>query len=177
MSVSHQSVYMRYTKCYIGMWKCYRGFFETPPAPVFTLQCTPFTRKRNALLWRHNGRQGVSNHQPHDCLLSRLFRRRSKKTPKLRVTGLCAGNSPVTGEFPAQRASDAENIFIWWRHHDTETLSVLLATCEWNKPVTDGFSKRTCVMQSFDVCFAVRYNSMPTGQHGRTASGWMFYPV
>ena len=35
-------------------------------------------------------------------------RRRSEKTPKLRVTGLCAGNSPVTGEFPAQRASNAE---------------------------------------------------------------------
>ena len=36
---------------------------------------------------------------------------------KLRVTGLCAGNSPVTGEFPAQMASNAENISIWWRHH------------------------------------------------------------
>ena len=44
-------------------------------------------------------------------------RRRSKKTSKLRVTGLCAGNSPVTGEFPAQRASNAENGSIWWRHH------------------------------------------------------------
>ena len=43
----------------------------------------------------------------------------SKKTSKLRVTGLCAGNSPVTGEFPAQMASDAENVSIWWRHHDT----------------------------------------------------------
>ena len=44
-------------------------------------------------------------------------RRKSKKTSKLRVTGLCAGNSPVTGEFPAQRASNAENVSIWWRHH------------------------------------------------------------
>ena len=26
-------------------------------------------------------------------------------------------NSPVTGEFPTQRASNAENISIWWRHH------------------------------------------------------------
>ena len=34
--------------------------------------------------------------------INRLFRRRSKKTSKLRVTSLCAGNSPVTGEFPAQ---------------------------------------------------------------------------
>ena len=65
------------------------------------------------------GRDGVSNHQPHNCLLNRLFRRISKKTSKLRVTGLCAGNSPVTGEFPAQRASNAENVSIWWRHHKT----------------------------------------------------------
>ena len=41
-----------------------------------------------------------------------------KKTSKLRVTGLCAGNSPGTGEFPAQMASNAENFSIWWRHHD-----------------------------------------------------------
>ena len=46
------------------------------------------------LRWRHNARNSVSNHQPHDCLLNRIFRRRSKKISKLRVTGLCAG-SPV----------------------------------------------------------------------------------
>ena len=71
----------------------------------------------NPLLWRHNERDGVSNHQPRDCLLGRLFRRRSKYTPKLRVTGRCEGNSPVTSEFSAQRASNAENVSIWWRHH------------------------------------------------------------
>ena len=64
------------------------------------------------LQWRHNGRDGFSNHKSHDYLLNRLFRRRSKKTSKLRVTGLCAGNSPVTGEFPAQMASNAENVSI-----------------------------------------------------------------
>ena len=69
------------------------------------------------LQWRHNGHDSVSNHQLYDCLLNRLFRRRSKKTSKLRVTGLCEGNSPVTGEFPAQRASDKEKVSIWWRHH------------------------------------------------------------
>ena len=52
-----------------------------------------------ALRWRHIGRDGVSNHQPNDCLLNRLFRSRSKKTSKLRVTGLCAGNSQGSGEF------------------------------------------------------------------------------
>ena len=61
-----------------------------------------------ALQWCHNERDGVSNHQRLNCLLKRLFRRRSKKISKLRITGLCAGNSPVTGEFPTQRASNAE---------------------------------------------------------------------
>ena len=46
----------------------------------------------------HNGHNGVSNHQPHVCLLNRLFRCISKKTSTFRVTGLCAGNSSVTGE-------------------------------------------------------------------------------
>ena len=80
--------------------------------------CGQYYPKPAALRWRHNGRDNVPNHQPHDCLLNRLFRRRSKKTSKLRVTGLCAGNSPGTGEFPAQMASNAENVSIWWRHHD-----------------------------------------------------------
>ena len=61
---------------------------------------------------------GISNHQPRHCLFNRLFRHRSKKTSKLCVTGLCAGNSPVTGEFPTQMASNAENVSIWWRHHE-----------------------------------------------------------
>ena len=50
-----------------------------------------------SLRWRHNGRDSVSNHQPHDCLLNLLFRRRLKKTSKLRVTGLYAWNSPGSG--------------------------------------------------------------------------------
>ena len=46
-----------------------------------------------ALHWRHNDHDDVSNHQPHGCLLNCLFRRRSKKTSKLCITDLCAGNS------------------------------------------------------------------------------------
>ena len=68
-----------------------------------------------SLLWHDNEPDGVSNHQPHDCLLNRLFRRKPKK--QFRVTGLCEGNTPVTGEFPAQKASNAENASIWWRDH------------------------------------------------------------
>ena len=70
------------------------------------------------LQWGHDGHDGVSNHQPHHCLLNRLFGFRSKKTSKLRVTGLCVGNSPGTSEFPTQKASNAENVSIWWRHND-----------------------------------------------------------
>ena len=69
------------------------------------------------LQWHHNERDGVSNHRRFDCLLNRLFSRRPKKTSKLRVTGLCEGNSRLTGEFPTQRASNAENVSIWWRYH------------------------------------------------------------
>ena len=60
--------------------------------------------------WRHDG-----------CMIvysTVFFRRRSKKTSKLRATGLDEGNSSVTGELPAQRASNVENVPIWWRHHD-----------------------------------------------------------
>ena len=58
--------------------------------PVGASQVSAFL----TLQWRHNDHDGDSNHQPHGCLLNRLFRRRSKKTSKLRVTGLCVGNWP-----------------------------------------------------------------------------------
>ena len=53
---------------------------------------------------------------------SRLFTQpfiqaQSKKTSKLLLTGLCDVYSPVSGEFPAQRATNAEKVAIWWRHH------------------------------------------------------------
>ena len=70
------------------------------------------------LRWRHNGRECVSNQQPRHCLLNRLFGRRSKKTSKLRVTGLCAGNSPGTGEFPAQMASNSEYVSISYKYNN-----------------------------------------------------------
>ena len=69
------------------------------------------------LQWRHNGRDGVSHHQHHNCLLKLLFRHRSKKTSTLHVTGLCARNSLGTSEFPAQMVRNTENVSIWWCHH------------------------------------------------------------
>ena len=81
--------------------------------------------QERSLQWRHNEHNGVSNHQPHDCLLDCLFRHRSKQTSKLHITGLCAGNSPVTGEFLAQRANNVENVSIWWHHHVCRNLYIL----------------------------------------------------
>ena len=46
--------------------------------------------------WRHNERDGVSNHRRHDCLLKRLLVCRSKKTSKLCGTALCEWNPLMT---------------------------------------------------------------------------------
>ena len=54
--------------------------------------------QKSSLQWRHNGSDGVENHQPHDCLLNRLIRRRSKKTSNLRVTAW-----PLCREFTGDR--------------------------------------------------------------------------
>ena len=98
---------------------------------LFGIQWFPLKYIHNkiatSLQWRHN--DGVSNHQPHDCLLNRLFGRRSKKKSKLLVTSLCAGYWPVTGEFPAQIASNAEIVSIWWRHHVEIAAVVFMSQC------------------------------------------------
>ena len=83
------------------------------------------------LQWRHNERNGVSNHQ-----LNCLFRHRSMKTSKLRATGLFAGNSPVTGEFPAKRDSNAENVSIWWRYHASFDFNMTFAS-QWRHTITN----------------------------------------
>ena len=80
------------------------------------------------LQWLHNGCESVSNHQPRDCSLNRLFRRRSRKTPKLRVTGLCEWNSPGTREFPAQMASNAFDDVIMFQDDQVALKPYLTAT-------------------------------------------------
>ena len=100
-------------------------YIESGPCPLrresSAGRCISYKKNGNArtsLLWRHNERDGASNHQPHDCLLDRLFRCKSKTTSRLRVTGLCVGNLPMAGEFSTQKASNAENVSIWWRHYN-----------------------------------------------------------
>ena len=50
--------------------------------------------------------------------IQQLMQIHIKETSKSMVLALCEGSSPVTGEFPSQRASDAEKASIWWRHHE-----------------------------------------------------------
>ena len=82
-------------------------------------------------------------------------RRRSNKTSKLRVTGLCVGNSPLTGEFPAQRATNAENVSIWWRHH------VIEICLKWEKMVIIS-NIRTRHRNNFEFRWAKYYLKLCT---------------
>ena len=130
------------------------------------------SRKDKTLRWRHNDHAGVSNHQPPGCLLNRLFRRKSKKTSKLRVTGLCAGNSPGTGEFSAQMASYAENVSIWWRHHEMKIPKLVLFyvclchLCTYSHIYTGtipgsvtSFSPRASIWKIYSMKFAFFYDN------------------
>ena len=98
--------------------------------------------------WRHNECDDVSNNQCLDCLLSRLFRRRSKKTSKFRVIGLYERNSPGGDEFPAERPvtrkmfpfddvimfiREGTNIFVKFNYITLLTRLWLLTTSAWNQ--------------------------------------------
>ena len=106
-----------HTRCPIGIYTVRGVQFISSHSWQYELTWVWFIIKMSIyFIDRHNCFQtnclwcDVSNHQHLDCLLNRLFRRRSKKTSKLRVTGHHEGNPPVTGGFPSQRASNAENV-------------------------------------------------------------------
>ena len=120
------------------------------------------------LRWCHNGHDGIKNQQPHHCLLNRLFGCRSKKTSKFRVTGLCAGNSPGTGEFPAQMASNAENVSIWWRHHAVLIYVQFGPKC---KSACSPWAFQIIQMQQVWVRTESRFRHR-CGNSGRTAENW-----
>ena len=44
----------------------WRKYVSMNVTSTISTKCLP-------LQWRHNGRDGISNHQPRDCLLNRLF--------------------------------------------------------------------------------------------------------
>ena len=122
------------------MLKLFAPQYLTKGTPYFTLMGKPWgtpcetfgeelphtapalRKASSSLQWRHNERDVVWNHWRPECVLNRPLRRGPKNTSKLRATGICEGNSPVTDEFPEQRASNAENVSIPWCHHDAMTL-------------------------------------------------------
>ena len=93
---------------------------------------------KTSLQWRQNERIGVSNYHHIYCLLSRLFGRTSKKTWKLRVTGLCDGNPPVTDGFPSQRASNAE----MFPFDDVVMMTPITSIMGWHGDIPSGMWSR-----------------------------------
>ena len=70
-----------------------------------------------SLQLRHNEHQGISNHQLHGRLLNHLFKVLIKENITAMHHWPLWGNSLVISEFPTQRASNTENVSIWWHHH------------------------------------------------------------
>ena len=119
------------------------------------------------LQWRHNERDSVSDHRRLDCLLNHLFRRRSRKTSKFRVTGLCAENPLVTGEFPTQRSSNAENFDdVIMRQRRMKTFRFVY---DWQQKWSEFHTQRP-VARSFHVFFDLRLNKRLSKQ----SWGWWF---
>ena len=90
----------------------------------------------------HNMSYGVSNHQPHDCLLNCLYRRRSKKTSKLHVTGLCVEihRSPVN--FPHKGP-------VTWKIFPFDDAIMLCRSITTNNPssIVDFCARMRCLSQ------------------------------
>ena len=110
-----------------------------------------------ALQWRHNKRDGVSNHWPINSLLNCYFGSSSMKTSKLRVTGLRVGNPPVTCGFPSRTASDVENVSIWWYYHVVTRCCGQFAICSY-----------LLKLRKFDFCYRilpVNNDFKPPGVH------------
>ena len=101
--------------CWLTLW------WNLFPRVRQTITWTNVEQYHNVEQWRHNDHDGVKNHQHHGCLCNRLFRHRWKKTSKLRVTGLCVGNSPGPVNSP-HKGPVTRKMFsfddVIMRHHD-----------------------------------------------------------
>ena len=99
---------------------------------------------KSSLQWRHNERDGVTNHRPHICLLDRVFGRISKKTSKLRGTGhLC-------GEFTG------------WPVNSLHKGSVTRKMFPFDDVIIIDFDQR----HSTDYAYGSRFNTLRPTQNG-----------
>ena len=125
-----------------GLFKI-RKFANANRDIYFVIFLYKYWKVPSIIQWRNNELDGVSNHQPRDCLLNCLFRRRLKKNHQ--SWPLC-GEFTRTGEFPALRDNNAENVSIWWRLHDcTEHMKMH----QIHRPSVDSHHKRSVTRKMF----------------------------
>ena len=130
---------------------------------LFLFQYKDMVQSTITLQWCHNECDGISNHRRLDYLFIHLFRRRSKKTSKPCVTGLCEGNPPVTGGFPSQKASNSENISIWWRHYEVIVRRAGLLWSQqdfewrWSVPLFKCLTVLEFSFILFDLCLLITF--------------------
>ena len=122
----HRHVLLEYLLSFKGLFTCLFLILQWFGKAIFHQDVI-----RLPLHWRHNEHYGVSNHQPHSCLLNRLFRRRSKKTSKFRVTGLCVGNSPGQVNSPhkgpvTRKMFPFDDVIMYYRSSD---INVVVSLC------------------------------------------------
>ena len=103
-----------------------------PPLPEITMNNITIT-------W--NERFGVLNHQKSNCLFSGLLR----LTTKLHITELCAGNSMMTGRFPAQRAYNGKNVSMLWR-------------CQYNESGVDDYVAQHKTPAAYFINYVYSFN-------------------
>ena len=96
-------------------------------------------------VWHHSDiTEGISNHQQLDCTMFNSLFRLKQKTSCSTLQALCAGNPPVTGGFPVQRASNAESASMSW-HHLFEKGSPSWYDCNAGYWPAGPCSRRCCV--------------------------------
>ena len=107
-------MWIRLARCHDNMFNCMlerssEHFTDKyqPDLPLSSIHIDAY----ETLQCRHNESDFVPNHQRLHCLLKCLFRRRSKKISKLRVTSLSVGNSPVTSKNSSHKKPVTRKMF------------------------------------------------------------------
>ena len=91
---------------------------------LFYMICDCNTHSQPCTLqWRHNDHDGISNHQPRRLFTQPSIQTQIKENIKAPCHWPLCGEFTGTGEFPTQRVSYAENVSIWWRHHEESLFS------------------------------------------------------
>ena len=121
---------------FLHYWLSVRGIHRSPDHHRIPLTKDQRCCESEPEVLHYNERDGVSNHQTHDCLLNRLFRRRSKKSSKLFVISLCEA---VTGEFPAQGPVTRKMFPLYYGAWATEIILCMRAANERRRYIVTSY--------------------------------------